>query len=309
LTDEFGTPDRLPLKPYVREGLRTDALYMLREQDVRDTDGNQCWARSMVPDGVFGFQFNIDFHPTKRIFLDDDTSKTWTLVHTKFRNWSTDTDRAMLPLRSLVPREINGLIVAGKNLGVSSIVQSAVRLHGHGMLAGQAAGTIAVVCFRHHKEPRQIAADLRYIRTVQSYLLEPTDLVTGRKPPGVLLWPYHDVSPEADYFAAANRAAIAGFYIADDKSPDFAADGIVEPAELGKIFDRAGAEESFRKRLRERKTPLTRRELVLALGRLLSSRMVRNGEGSLKPMPFINLADQRADTDGDGIRDLDDPLP
>ena len=51
LTDEFGTPDRLPPKPYIREGMRPEALYMLREQDVRDTDGNQCWAATMVPDG------------------------------------------------------------------------------------------------------------------------------------------------------------------------------------------------------------------------------------------------------------------
>ena len=30
-----GTPDRLPPKPYVREGLRLEALSMLREQDRR----------------------------------------------------------------------------------------------------------------------------------------------------------------------------------------------------------------------------------------------------------------------------------
>ena len=34
LTNEFGTADRLPPKPYVREGLRLEALYMLREQDT-----------------------------------------------------------------------------------------------------------------------------------------------------------------------------------------------------------------------------------------------------------------------------------
>ncbi|MGC3969447.1 MAG: FAD-dependent oxidoreductase [Pirellulales bacterium] len=44
LTDEFGTSDGLPLKPYVREGLRTDCMYVVREQDVRDVDGVQCWA-------------------------------------------------------------------------------------------------------------------------------------------------------------------------------------------------------------------------------------------------------------------------
>ncbi len=39
-----GTPDRLPFKPYVREGLRLEALYMLREQDIRAVDRNPRWA-------------------------------------------------------------------------------------------------------------------------------------------------------------------------------------------------------------------------------------------------------------------------
>jgi len=301
LTDEFGTPDRLPLKPYVREGLRTDCLYMVREQDVRDTDGNQCWARSMTPDGVFGFQFNIDFHPTKRIFQNDDPSQTWTLVHTQFRNWSTDTDRAMLPLRSLVPRKMNGLIVAGKNLGVSSIVQSAVRLHGHGMLAGQAAGTIAHVCLSGKKQPREVAADRRQIRSVQSLLLEPTDKVTERKPPGVLLWPYHDVPPDAEYFAAANRAAVAGIYVADDKTPDFDAEKIVTPEEIEKALARAMKSVDMRRRFFDHETPMKRREFVLILDQIATVQA-----GTETPQPFL-LID--GDLDRDGITDLNDALP
>jgi hypothetical protein len=239
LSDEFGTADRLPPKPYVREGLRTECLYMLREQDVRDTDGNQCWAATMVPDGVFGFQFNIDFHPTRRIFKDDDPRETWTLVHTPQRNWSTDTDRALVPLRSMVPKSLDGLIVAGKNLGVSSIVQSAVRLHGHGMLAGQAAGTIAMVCLAHRQTPRETASEPRHVKEVQRLLLAPLDVVTNGRPPGVLLWPYHDAPCDADYFAAANFAAIMGIYVADEKKPDFDAAREVTVAEIDRANRRA----------------------------------------------------------------------
>ena len=74
LTDEFGTADRLPPKPYVREGLRLEALSMLKEQDIRASDRNPKWAKVMPPDAVFGFQFNIDFHPTRRKFLDGGNS-------------------------------------------------------------------------------------------------------------------------------------------------------------------------------------------------------------------------------------------
>jgi hypothetical protein len=261
LTNEFGTPDRLPPKPYVREGLRTDCLYMLREQDVRDTDGNQCWAATMASDGLFGFQFNIDFHPTKRIFQNDDPREAWTLVHTKHRNWHTDTDRAMVPLRSFVPREMNGLIVAGKNLGVSSIVQSALRLHGHGMLAGQAAGTIASICLSKNLAPREIASETRHVREVQRLLLEPIDGIRGPKPPGVLIWPYHDVPPDADFFAAANWAAISGVYVAGDSVPDFDADQVVTEPERNRASEKAVQLGISRSALHA----TTRRELVRAL--------------------------------------------
>lgn len=257
LTDDFGTPDGLPLKPYVREALRTDCLTMLREQDVRDTDGVQCWAAKMATDGVFGFQFNIDFHPTRRIFLKDDPKATWTLVHTKHRNWSTDTDRSLMPLGSLIPRELDGLIVAGKSLGVSSIVQSAVRLHGHGMLAGQAAGTLAFHTHAEKLRPRDIAGDMKRVQRLQQTLLQPDDVITKHAPPGVILWPYQDLNPRDPWFVAANVAAIRGLYRTDDGVPDFAPDKSVTDAEVQAATAKAKVEIPTR--------PQTRGDLVLAL--------------------------------------------
>ena len=154
LTDEFGTADRLPPKPYIREGLRLEALTMLREQDIRTDKPEPRWAKVMPSDGVFGFQFNIDFHPTRRQFLKDDPVDPWATIHTSTRNWSTHTDRAMFPLRGLIPVERDGLLGASKNLGVSSIVSSALRLHGQMMHSGQASATVAWLCLREGKQPR-----------------------------------------------------------------------------------------------------------------------------------------------------------
>lgn len=211
LTDEFDTPDRLPPKPYVREGLRLVAAYVLREQDVRDTDGVQSWARSMVPDSAFGFQFNIDFHPTKRIFLANDDRGPWAHIHSALRNWGTHTDRAGFPLRGLVPRATDGLIGAGKNLGVTSIVQSAVRIHPHGMQAGQAAATLAAVCLRENLSPRRVVRRGSLVRCIQSTLIEPPpDRFVDKRPPGALLWPYQDLPTDAAHFVAANQLAVRG---------------------------------------------------------------------------------------------------
>ena len=104
LTDEFGTPDRLPPKPYVREGLRLAALYVLREQDVRAPDGAEPgWAPFRPDDAAFSFQFHIDFHPTRRFFDVKDKPDAWHARHCGTRGWNGKTHRAFFPLRALVP--------------------------------------------------------------------------------------------------------------------------------------------------------------------------------------------------------------
>ena len=237
LTDEFGTADRLPKKIYVREGLRMVALYMLREQDIRDTDHVQSWADHMTPDSVFGFQFSMDYHPTRRIFLKDDRRGPWSHIHSKFRNWSTHSDRACFPLRSLVPVEMGGLLAAGKNLGMTSLVQSAVRLHGHGMLAGQASATVAAVCLQDNCQPRDVARQPAKVRQVQTMLIEPASV--GLQTPGVLLWPYQDVPAGARYFAAANQLAIRALFVSPRGETNFDAERLLSRGELSQALLRA----------------------------------------------------------------------
>lgn len=330
LTDEFGTPDRLPPKPYVREGLRLEALYMLREQDLRAADRQPRWARSMVPDAVFGFQFNIDFHPTRRQFLDGGDSGPWQFVHTAGRNWHTDTDRAMFPLRSLVPVERDGLLGASKNIGVSSLVSAAVRVHGQMVLCGQAAGTVAAVALRENVAPRDVAGSMRRVREVQRLLVRPPGGA-----PGVLLWPFHDLSPEADEFEAVNHLAVRGVWPGRPDSLDFQPYEEVRAGELRRILERvgelyetpsgggageAGADDRVADwgmladglsglglkpspgLIRERKLTLQRWELArilwAALGDLPERRL--DAPGYLRP---------GSDLDADGLPDLEDPLP
>ena len=235
LTEEFGTTDQMPPKPYVREGLRLEALYMMREQDIRTKSESPGWAKVMVPDGVFGFQFNIDFHPTRREFLDHgDTAGPWKFVHTKNRNWSTHTDRAMLPLRSLVPIEMNGLIGTSKNIGLSSIVSSALRLHGQMMHCGQAAGTLAWQCLRDQKQPRDIARDWPRIRELQQRMAQ-----GAAGGPGTLIWPFHDLPLAEENFVAINMLAIRRIIEPDADSLDFQPWKPVTLRELNATVNRA----------------------------------------------------------------------
>ena len=257
LTDEFGTPDRLPPKPYIREGLRLEALTMLREQDLRTPHNEPRWAKLMPADAVFGFQFNIDFHPTRRQFLNNDLAEPWATIHTATRNWSTHTDRGMFPFSGLVPVERDGLLGAGKNIGVSSVVQSALRLHGQMMLCGQASATAAWLCLRDNLQPRALAADARRVRELQRVLAR------GTNGPGVLLWPYHDLAPEHPAFEAAGLMTLAGIWRADADSVFFLPDKGISAEEWEATVARAPI--AAHDALRKQAPPATRSAAVRVL--------------------------------------------
>jgi hypothetical protein len=48
--DDHGTPDRLPTKAYIREGLRLEALYIRREQGVRTEANTPLWTKVLELD-------------------------------------------------------------------------------------------------------------------------------------------------------------------------------------------------------------------------------------------------------------------
>ena len=232
LTTEFGTHDLLPPKPYVREGMRLEALYMLREQDIRAATREPKWAKVMVPDGVFGFQFNIDFHPTRRRFLSEDRNGPWLYVQTPSRGWHTDTDRALFPLRGLVPVQMNGLLGCSKNIGVSSVVQSALRLHGQMMHVGQASATLAWLCLRDGIQPHAAVTLQKNWREIQ------LRLARGTGGPGVLLWPWQDLPADARHFEAANMLAVRGIWPVEENSVFFDAEHIMTRRELARVLAR-----------------------------------------------------------------------
>ncbi len=232
LTEEFGTKDRLPPKPYIREGLRLEALYMLREQDIRAASREPKWARVMPSDAAFAFQFNIDFHPTRRKFLTEDRNGPWQFIHTKERGWHTDTDRAVFPLRGLVPVEMDGLLGCGKNIGVSSVVQSALRLHGQMMLVGQSAATLAWMSLRDGVAPRQVVADTARIRELQ------LKLARGHGGPGVQLWPWQDLSPDDLHFEAVNMLCVRGIWRPEPEDVFFRPEKTLSRRDLARLLAR-----------------------------------------------------------------------
>lgn len=213
LSREFGTPDNLPPKPYLREGLRLRAIYMMREQDGRNRDGEEKhaakerFAHVMYPDGLFAWQFHYDFHRTGRTYLEGDESREGPWIdfekpgrHTRFLS-----DRSVFPMRSLIPESMDGLLGAQGNVGFSSIVSAAIRLHDQRVHIGQAAGATAAVALREEVDPREMVFDRGMLEAVR-------DGLCSREMEGVplLIWPFRDLKPGDEDFVAANRLTALG---------------------------------------------------------------------------------------------------
>jgi len=297
LTDEFGTPDNLPFKPYARESLRMKSMYMMRQQDTTGVGGNSAnFASVMYHDGVAAWQFEYDFHPTRREFLDNGNSAgPWRSAFRKGRFWGPPySGPSLFALRSLIPLEMDGLLAARKNLGYSSIISSAVRLHDQSMAVGQASGAAAAIALRHHVPPRVIPFD-------RSKLVELQTAIVSRNDHGQpsCLWPYRDLDPAHPAYTAINMLAVQKCLPQQAEETAFRPDAPATPEWMKQTilktrdqidpsdFDESGllAEE-------------TRGDFAFALWSIL-----RNSQW--KPYSLENASD----ADGDEILDISDPLP
>lgn len=296
LCGEFDTPDRMPPKPYIREALRLKAMHMMRQQDVLGWRNNSAnYARVMYPDSVAVWQFEFDFHPTHREFLDDgDPAGPWRCVHRPLRDWGPPfTGRATFPLRSLVPERIDGLLGAQHNLGFSSIVSSAVRLHDHTMAVGQAAGASAAVALRHDVQPRAIPFDAALLADAQEGLCARHD---GGEP--AMLWPFRNLPTDHPAFEAANLLAVRDGLPLGPTDVAFRPDDPAQPDWRRKVVEQALAKKTVRNPPEPPAGTMTRGEFAIKWWRRIKN---------LPEKSFPRR--QPADADADGTPDVEDPLP
>ncbi len=297
LSDEFETEDRLPPKPYIRESLRLKAMYMMREQDSRNADGptkasaRDRFARVMYHDSVACWQFHFDFHRTGRAYLQHEgNAGPWVDFEKPGRHTRHISDRSVFPMRSLIPVEVDGLIGAQKNLGYSSIVCAAIRLHDQCIAIGQAAGATAAIAIEQEVDPRRIPYDRSRLELVREGLC-------NEKHVPLLLWPYRDLAPEHEAFVAVNRLAAIGVVVDGPYQVDFKPD--VQASQQWRERMIALAEKATTERIGA--VPITR------VTRGEFCRELWNRVESVSLSPFSIPGD--GDSDGDGIADGDDPTP
>lgn len=305
LSPEFGTADRLPPKPYIREGLRLSAMYMMREQDGRNRDGitkeraRPRFSSVTYPDGLFAWQFHYDFHRTGRTFLKQEGPEgPWIDYHKPNRHTKFISDRCTFPLRSLVPESMDGLLGAQGNVGFSSIVSAAIRLHDQRIHIGQAAGATAAVCLREDVPPRVIPYARRLLEAVRHGLC-------GEAPDAkpLLLVGYRDLPAEHPAFVAINRLAAIGVILPTQSDEvDFRPDVSAEEQWMQTVCENAKAEGASLtgSQISELiQTNRTRAKFCQQLWAMLSQ---------TQWTPFTSRNSLTDDVDGDGIVDRNDAL-
>ncbi|MGF1513196.1 MAG: FAD-dependent oxidoreductase [Elainellaceae cyanobacterium] len=167
----MGTQTGLSIVPYIREGRRIlgrDAYgqrnFMVRQADMRwDQDGG----RDFTATSVAVAHYDMDIHGCR------------------YRNWQPSYEASSaptneqnvrpthIPLESLIPQEIDNLMVGGKAIAVTHIANSVTRIHHSEWNVGAAAG--ATAGWLVTQSPQLAPADIvpqGYIADLQTYLTD-----------------------------------------------------------------------------------------------------------------------------------------
>ena len=177
--DEFPTHDKLPLIPYHRESRRVKGLVRF---DVRHIAKPFDAPSPLYRTGIAVGDYPIDHHHKKNIKAPQ---------HLDFY----PVPSFNIPLGSLIPQRISGLIIAEKSISVSNVVNGTTRLQAIALLIGQAAGTLAALSVQQNLDAQEIP-----VRKVQLGLLNSN----------AYIMPYYDVSLSHNHFVAAQKIGATG---------------------------------------------------------------------------------------------------
>jgi hypothetical protein len=177
--DEFPTPDKLPLIPYHRESRRVKGLVRF---DIKYIAKPFDAPSPLYRTGIAVGDYPIDHHHKKNIKAPQ---------HLDFY----PVPSFNIPLGSLIPQHVSGLIIAEKSISVSNVVNGTTRLQAIALLIGQAAGTLAALSVQQNLDAQAIP-----VREVQLGLLNSN----------AYIMPYYDVSLSHNHFVAAQKIGATG---------------------------------------------------------------------------------------------------
>lgn len=116
-----------------------------------------------------------------------------------------------IPFRSLVPLEIDGLLVASRSAGYSSLAAGSARIVPTGMVLGEAAGVAAVLSDKYDVSFRKMSQDMTIIEELQTILKEQGQYVDAYDSE----YPYQDTWYDESIITLMNYGALLGGYTND----------------------------------------------------------------------------------------------
>lgn len=134
-----------------RENRRLVGDYVMRQQDITE--------QVRFPDRVAYGGWGIDDHWPKGFFHEGRPAQ-----HTHQGVVFS------IPYRSLYSKNVENLLMAGRNISASHVALSATRVMLTGAVMGQATGTAAALCVRHDTSPRGVHCN--YLTDLQQQLLK-----------------------------------------------------------------------------------------------------------------------------------------
>ena len=145
--DIVGTEDGLAKYPYIRESRRIRADFTVLEQHVgthvrmKETGLARDEVRAAAfKDSVGIGSYRIDIHTTT----------------TGGGDMYLSTLPFQIPLGALIPKRMENLLAAGKNIGVTHITNGCYRLHPVEWNIGESAGSLVAFCLAQKRFPREV---------------------------------------------------------------------------------------------------------------------------------------------------------
>lgn len=147
------TPNGLAWYPYIRESRRIEAEFTVLEQHIAKAERGDLGAE-FFPDSVGIGHYNIDLHPSTggNNYIDVECCPF------------------QIPLGALIPKRMENLLPACKNLGVTHITNGAYRLHPVEWNIGEAAAILASHCVTSGHAPRQVRNDADKLEAFQDLI-------------------------------------------------------------------------------------------------------------------------------------------
>ena len=187
--DEYPTEDRLPFIPYVRESRRIHGKVRFNVNHVKHPFDQP---DALYRTGIAVGDYPVDHHHSSY----NGPEELPYLYFYKVPSYC-------LPLGTLIPEDVEDLIVTEKSISVSNIANGCTREQPVVLQIGQAAGALAALALQHGCELDEVP-----VREVQNVLLST----------GGYIMPYLDVDRHDPLFAPYQRIGATGILKGEGKS-------------------------------------------------------------------------------------------